>query len=120
MLHDPRHDLPEWKRILLRAHEIIEERGWCQLALLEDDGSVCLEGAVMLASGVALLENPACHITPRGGEAEMASAMNAIRMLRQRLTSAGDVADWNDEHGRTKDEVLKLIRDTVAEVEPVA
>ena len=114
MLHDPRHDLPEWKRILLRAHEIIEDRGWCQLTLQADDGRVCLQGAVMLASGVELLRGPTGLITPASREACMASAMNAIRMLEQRLTS-GEVWEWNDEPGRTADEVLRLIRDTVAE-----
>jgi hypothetical protein len=118
MLHNPRHDLPEWKRVLLRAHEIIEESGWCQLTLQAEDGRVCLEGAVLLASGVRLRRNPSGHITPHSGDAPMFSALNAIRMLKQRLHS--EAWEWNDEPGRTKHEVLKLIRDTVAEAETVA
>jgi hypothetical protein len=118
MLHNPRHDLPEWKRVLLRAHEIIEESGWCQLTLQAEDGRVCLEGAVILASGVRLRRSPAGHITADSDDVHMSSALNAFRMLKQRLRT--EAWEWNDEPGRTKHEVLKLIRDTVAEVEYVA
>jgi hypothetical protein len=119
MLHDPRHDLPEWKRILLRAHEIIEERGWCQHVLQAEDGRVCLEGAVRIASGVKLFRSRTGRITHASDDAHLPAALNAIRMLQRQLLSAKGPWEWNDQPGRTKDEVLKLIRDTVADVEPI-
>jgi hypothetical protein len=116
MLHDPRHDLPEWKRILLRAHEIIEERGWCQAKLVSSEGHVCLEAAISLA---------ACGTPYHEADWEMseAAAQAFAEMKRRVFFNRGEdhrLWSWNDRPGRTKDEVLKLIRDTVAEVECVA
>jgi hypothetical protein len=115
MLHDPRHDLPEWQRILLRAHEIIEERGWCQKALQTPDGRVCLEAAISIAAcGKAFLES----------RWEMSEAtLRAFAEMKRRVVFAPGqehrLCVWNDRPERTKDDVLKLIRDTVAEAEHV-
>jgi hypothetical protein len=112
MLHDPRHDLPEWKRILLRAHEIIEERGWCQQALQTADGRVCLEAAISIAAGGAAVLEDDCD-TSEG-------AARAFDEMKRRVRFAPGENHrlwvWNDRPGRTKDEVLKLIRMTVGEV----
>lgn len=43
----------KWRCDLLEAANIIEERGWCKRAFFECDGSVCLEGAIMTAVGLA-------------------------------------------------------------------
>jgi len=116
MLRDPRHDLPEWKRILLCAHEVIEERGWCQKALQTADGRVCLEAAISIAAcGRAFLE-------ARWAMSE--AAVRAFTEMKRRVRFAPGEDHrlylWNDRSGRTKGEVLQLIRDAVAEVECVA
>ena len=116
MLHDPRHDLPEWKRILLRAHEIIEERGWCQQALQSADGRVCLEAAISIAAcGSAVLEDD-CE--PSEGAARAFAEMK----LRAQFAPGEDhrLFVWNDRPGRTQDDVFKLIRASVGELALVA
>ena len=37
--------------VLLRAADLIEERGWCQWIQEERDGSLCIAGAIAVASG---------------------------------------------------------------------
>lgn len=111
MLHDPRRDLPEWRSILLCAREIIEECGWCQYALQAEDGSVCLEGAVVIASGVKVFRSRKGHYEYAADDPCLRAASRPIAILELQVVGKR-LSRWNDERGRTKEEVLRLLRDT--------
>jgi hypothetical protein len=85
--------------VLLRAAEIIEERGWCQ-EYPDAAGRVCAGRAIMLALGL--------KSGWAGNEQE--------RIVRHRLGFSaawflsGALANWNDAPGRTAAEVIDRLR----------
>jgi hypothetical protein len=93
----PRHESPaEPDPVLLRAAEIVRERGLCQ-GPWRTSGPVCAAGAVGEA----------------GGDLGLSRSMMEARLLKfaQALggSSAGDVHDWNDAPGRTAAEVAEAL-----------
>ncbi len=91
-----------WRKLLLDAADVIEQRGWCQCRLGTQDGAVCAGGAVLSAGNCwegHLSSNPI--------------AAEAARRLRAHIGpgyTCGNIASWNDEPGRTKEEVLATLR----------
>ena len=85
--------------MLLRAAEIIEERGWCQ-EYQDTAGRVCVGRAIMLALGL--------KSGWAGNEQE--------RIVRHRLGfsaarfPSGALANWNDAPDRTDAEVIARLR----------
>jgi hypothetical protein len=115
MLHDPRNDLPEWKRILLRAHEEIERRGWCQGTCMNHMGEVCLQGAIALAMGYTMSADSYGTLDEKAAD----SLMGQFHVLLPRLFPDATIrpfslSSWNDWPSRTKNDVLRLLHDTVA------
>ncbi len=98
------------KEVFARAREIIEERGWTQRKVVDDDGCVCLDGAVRLACGGREERGRDCmryiHLPDIGDHPEYYRA-------RKQLTShlGGGFEYWNDEPERTVDEVLELLNE---------
>jgi hypothetical protein len=92
MFYDPNckpEKVGPYGEVLLRAVDLIEERGWCQHKLRSSEGSICTEQAIREASpGVWRL--PLMHFAAFLGEAE--------------------VHHWNDDRGRTKEEVVSALR----------
>jgi hypothetical protein len=93
----PRRDrLAQPDAVLLRAAEIVAERGLCQ-GPWRPGGSLCAAGAV--------------------GEAAEEQGLSRGDMQRYRLRSAGllggsefrDVHSWNDAPGRTAPEVIEAL-----------
>ena len=78
--------------VLLKAAEIIEERGWCQNALSNGTG-FCAVGALGMAS------------RERGGQ----GFTEAWARLEANVLGL-NVADWNDNPFRTKEEVVAKLR----------
>jgi hypothetical protein len=90
-------DLPS--QILIKAAEVLEQRGWCQDQVVNHaTGSVCLAGAVLLAAGFEEHElNDSC-VTPPAVE-EAFCRLDVI-------TDPFSPSDWNDVRGRTIADVL--------------
>jgi hypothetical protein len=94
------------QRLLLKAAEIVEQRGWCQRSFENLDGQVCALGAINLAhhdcsgwgsrvfSGADLAVNAACRASQYVG----------------RGIGYFTLANWNDTNGRTKEEVIAALR----------
>lgn len=80
------------KRVLLDAANLIETRGWHQGSYESKDGCLCIFGAV--------------HQAANHGDYE-----EAWHLLWERTVTDSPI-DWNDQPGRTKDEVLALLRET--------
>jgi hypothetical protein len=84
--------------VLLRAVEVLAERGWCQDAYTNDAGQVCVRGAM----NVAVI-----------GQADADLLDSALERLDGYLRSQGwgVLAErWNDVEGRTADEVVAALR----------
>lgn len=83
--------------VLNAAADLIEENGWCQGWSEDSLGRHCTLGAVAAVGK----PEPAEVIT------------NAVEHLR-RATGVVGVASWNDEDGRTKEEVVETLRKAAA------
>lgn len=95
--------------VLAAARRVIEKFGWYQGS--EQDyatGAVCLYGAIQaVVSG-----NPENYVETR---AALGDVYDDITKIVQKNISAKDpydvlIAEWNDEVGRTVDEVLAVMR----------
>ena len=94
------------KEVLLRAREYIK-RGWCQGAHARDAFGnsvlitspecrfVCLEGALYL------------------GCCDESEPYSETKLQVQKLFDMGHIGTWNDAPGRTQEEVLTLLDDTI-------
>ncbi len=111
MLYDPKWEekinyVEPWRTILLRAADIVRERGLAKHRLEDDFGHVCIHGAIRIA---------ACgHSNGSGGigPKEIESCQALCDYLRQ--TGVENVygygaAEWNNEPGRTADEVIAAL-----------
>jgi hypothetical protein len=95
MLYDERWDrkpaVDECGQMLLRAADYIEEHGWCQSRVMDKEGRVCLLGAILYVGGTGL------DFMPR---VEKAAGIG----------QGGLIACWNNAPGRTKQEVVDVLR----------
>lgn len=85
--------------VLARAADRLE-RGWCQgVVATWNDREVCVMGALMLE----------CGLDPRGvcGNPLFSNAFLAVTM---ELGLSIPLVTWNDAPGRTKEEVVTLVR----------
>lgn len=97
---------PTPRSLLLRAADILDERGWTQGDFVAADGCVCALGAVHLASNE--IAGIPCRATFATGDL-YEQALDRIYAIVGGLGSGG-IAVWNDEDGRTKDEVQDMLR----------
>lgn len=84
--------------VLLRAADVLETDGWCQLTGVDSKGRRCIVSALGLASGEG------------AGSGQLWAQAN-LAVLRQ-LGNDLLLSAWNDERGRTADEVTALLRAT--------
>jgi hypothetical protein len=101
----------DWRE---RAAQIIEERGWCQGSFADEFGQVCLGGAILAAFDLDPLKP---DWTPAAREAIDAVGQEVLpdpdADLNDTLLDDGylDVLGlWNDADGRSKDDVIALLR----------
>ncbi|SRR5258706_1739766 len=94
MLWDPSKDKPivdEIGKCYLKAIEVLEQRGWCKGKLINDQGQVCMAGAIQIAT------------------------CNSYTLQRKALTlmhlTLGMISRWNDAPERTKDEVIAKLKE---------
>lgn len=83
------------KAILKHAAKLIEERGWCRGDYEDDDGRLCLIGAIRLASTGS--SNRHNHRTE--------DAYRAFRWAE----NISDAVYWNDARSRSKHQVIKAL-----------
>jgi len=94
MLWDPNKDRPIVDEIggcLLEAIDVLEKRGWCQRALANSNGNVCMAGAVQATNRPESVRD------------------NTLKSLHKTLGML--ISHWNDTPERTKDEVTAKLRE---------
>ncbi len=86
--------LEPWRQLLLDSADLLERRGWCQQHLIDVRGRMCAIGAMTAAW------NPVHNWS-----------MDVVTEAQSRLQSlVGSVVEWNDEYGRTEDQVVDMLR----------
>ena len=83
------------REVYLRAADLIEERGWCQGKFGTDD-RLCILGAIFAAER----------------EWHRSIGLDALRMVIGRDV----IVPWNDQEGRTQEEVVSALREAAAHV----
>ncbi len=97
-------------RTLERAARLIDELGWCQGEQTEPDGGICAATALMRAAQIEA--------------SEYGDVLDIYELSRMALGfSTGDVtvglfclASWNDQPGRTRQEVVDRLRGAAREL----
>lgn len=88
-----------------RAADVIRERGWWQGRSVGDNGEVCLNRSLRVSAGLLVLgaeEGP--------GQSDR-RVDEAYKTAQRRLRGAIGVTHWwNDEPGRTVDDVYTLLK----------
>lgn len=93
----PAKVLDEPARLLLRAAELIEERGLCQGSFGSTPGPLCFQGAILYAK--------------TGREYGPLSDKMSIAYQRMYDALGTDPTNWNDSPGRTQAEVVAKLRE---------
>lgn len=84
-----------------KAVALIEERGWCQGIMRDEGGELCADGALWFA---------ALEFAPGAPDYD-AVRMASWNLLQLRTEMQfGGLVEYNDHPGRTKDEVLEMLR----------
>ncbi len=101
---------PGVKQTLLRAAEVIEERGHSQGKIVSDTGGVCLYGALRIAEGL----NP--DPMQFGWPESEAVVMLVKHMPTHHIwgTSVNSVCDFNNSH--SQEECVALLRETAGKL----
>lgn len=95
----------EFITTLENAHTLLLQCGWTQGLFEDDDGCLCLGGAVNVAQG-----RPAPRMGRLSGGA--LGALDAT-ILEHYPDHKGGIATWNDRKSRTSNEVLGMIQATI-------
>lgn len=105
---------PTPQSLLLRAADILDERGWTQGGFVGHGGSVCLMGAVNIAAAeVAGINIDRSAINGSSlPEPMWALREKSLRRLHESIPGIGfgGLGGWNDGHGRTKEQVQEMLR----------
>ena len=96
--------------ILDKAADLIDRRGWNQGWYINTDGEMCPRGAIYAACGMQPNPNPSVDVMDWPGWSSSA-ADNAITACDWLDEAVDDYAEsWNDDEGRTKEEVVSTLR----------
>lgn len=87
--------LPAERLLLLNAADLIERRGFCQGTRQDGSGQLCILGAISVAHN--------------GDPYSQYSTDPAGELVRAQLGGKSP-APWNNEPGRTKEEVVEAVR----------
>jgi hypothetical protein len=111
----------ETRQVLLNMKEHLS-RGWVQGKLMDDGGGVCLLGSIVRGGGLATREqlpdkitcvwikDDRCfHKVPLGSPQEHAMVVLTKALMARLGLAEADLSLWNDEAGRTVDDVVGLI-----------
>lgn len=108
-----------WSRVsrrLIAAAMLIERDGWCQGKAMSADGRRCITGAIYMVG-----RRESAFLSPDyfkfRAEGDLAMAW-LDRWLDDRWSGFAGIVGWNDETGRTKEEVLALLELAARGAEP--
>jgi hypothetical protein len=89
---------------LLKAANVIRERGWAQGCYESDSGNVCILGAIRIALWNDASGLSSIHVSDKN---------IAVKRVEDYIKQSPD--RWNDRKGRTEKEVIELL-ETVAAI----
>lgn len=97
--------------VLLSAISLLETKGWTQITGWpgqDRQGRLCIEGALMAALGLDFRDD-------QQGEENLEELRQcpAYQAVRTQADIQGQLWTWNDERGRTKEEVLSILEQTL-------
>lgn len=92
------------------AIDAIERRGWTQGIVEDDDGRICLVGAVNVASRGTATNVKTRHVAIERQRAKALSDIYAEIRANDLVDSSGWITQYNDAPGRTVDEVIEVLR----------
>jgi len=106
MLYNKRWDKPEivtepWRKYLLDAANIIEQRGHSRGMVEDAQGRVCIAGALSIA---------AYGKVQRDGRYDYKARQAVDQAWNELFNRLGHPVDWNDQHSGA--EVVAVMRDT--------
>jgi hypothetical protein len=109
MLYDPKWEerilvpASDWRRVLLTAASIVRTRGLAKNTQEDEEGRVCIHGAISIA----------LHGDILGGESHCEAGMRLCNYLAARgvpeLRGMDGAAYWNNEPARTAEEVIAAL-----------
>lgn len=102
--------LKPWQQLLLKAADIIEQKGWCRNDYTSR-GRHCMLGALMRADGK---DGTMRNIPSRTMDAAMRRVekyLNKDNVLYPYLFS---IVRWNDEYAKNSKEVIAILRKTAS------
>jgi hypothetical protein len=110
----------ERSEILEQAADVIEQRGWTTHTTYDGKGRVCAWGAMLVAAGW----DPRVMSLSRERMDSLDAAARIARSARRfvdnhMLSLFGSVTSWNDMPGRTKQEVLDMLRSAAKELRKI-
>ena len=92
------------RMILLKAADVIEERGWCKYHLCDPHGQLCIAGAINVASSG----------DPYWSDKHdpYAALVLVTRSLHAEgtLSISKNAVEWNNTQARTKEDVIGALR----------
>jgi hypothetical protein len=80
------------------VRDLISENGWCQNSYRTTDGSFCLKGAIRYVYAFSTNFDDRQNLLDR------------LENLLQKRGVTDDCAEWNDAAGRTRKQVVDLLR----------
>lgn len=89
------------RQVLMRAADYIEQHGWQQHSFGTRNGPVCMIGAC----NTVVTGYPWQPWSEDGNRAAISATIVLADYMR------GNVPDWNDEPGRTQDQVTRKLRE---------
>jgi hypothetical protein len=114
MLYDKKWDKPKqpdtelepWRQSLLEAADILECKGWCQHQAYADNGRMCILGALARTAGEALAHKAV--LSEMGRDHYQGHSIAPWNDASS--PACRSIASWNDAPGRTKEEVVAMLR----------
>ncbi len=97
--------------VLLKAADLIEQRGHTKHIRVDDKGSMCLLGAIAVAQG----HDIGYSLGMRGGDTELTyeaaeTIVNTLGIMVGLRDIRGIAVDWNNAPKRTAQEVIDVMR----------
>jgi hypothetical protein len=102
---------------LERAAGLLEIHGWTQCVYKNEAGAMCIRGALYQAVGLNTntqqVITSSTTVRDWNGRSDLAISA-AYRLARK--VGAGSEISWNDEDGRTADEVIDALKETAKDI----
>lgn len=91
---------PTVEQVINRAHELISEHGWTQNIARNAEGSLCLAFAI----------HESVREFCQTNDFDLIDETKKFVKAKCGLPPYGDLVAWNDQSGRTKEEVLEVLK----------